>query len=274
MGLLRISDPALSAYEAMAPWYDGFTASYDHERWLKNLEQVAIGHGLCGHSALDIGCGTGKSFEPLLDRGYRVTACDLSPEMVVRARRRARGRAVVEVADMRRLPVYGQFELVVCLDDALNYLLSEEELAAAFTGAAANLAPAGVFVFDLNTLATYRGAFASVEEVREGSARYVWRGEGDGRAAPGAIASAVIEVLSREGVPAASSRHVQRHHPPAVVRSALTVAGLEIVDLRGQLSGAAFERPPDEAEHAKLVYFARHGSAEGAGRQAKGVRAA
>ena len=35
---LSIADPALEAYEALAPFYDRYTDGYDHERWLANLE--------------------------------------------------------------------------------------------------------------------------------------------------------------------------------------------------------------------------------------------
>src|SRR3954453_11861920 len=129
-----LEDPAVAAYERMAPYYDLFTASYDYERWLPKLGALALDPGLEGNRLLDVACGTGKSFAPLLARGYEVVACDLSPAMVAEARRRAGGGAEGLVADMRDLPVLGSFDLVTCLDDSLNYLLSESELAAALAG--------------------------------------------------------------------------------------------------------------------------------------------
>jgi SAM-dependent methyltransferase len=83
------ADPVQIAYDALAPAYDAFTAAYRHDRWLDAIERVAEVHGLQGRRLLDIACGTGKSFLPLLERGYDVTACDLSPEMA----RRAAGKA-------------------------------------------------------------------------------------------------------------------------------------------------------------------------------------
>ena len=91
--LFDLEDPALAAYEALAPFYDEFTAGYDYDRWLDGLEALALEHGLRGRSLLDVACGTGKSFMPMLARGYEVTACDLSPAMVELAREGARGRA-------------------------------------------------------------------------------------------------------------------------------------------------------------------------------------
>ena len=259
MAPAAVADPARDAYEAFAPFYDAFTASYEYDRWLDRIEARALGLGLAGRRLLDIGCGTGKSFMPLLRRGYDVTGCDLSPAMADRARRRARGAAHVVVADMRDLPSLGVFDLATCLDDGLNYLTTEAELEEAFAGAARNLADGGLLVFDLNSLATFRTVFASQEVVASGGAVFSWRGEGDPHAVPGALAAAVIEVLpdGDEHHEGALTRHVQRHHPPSTVKRCLETAGFELGDLLGQSPGARLERPPDEERHSKLLYFAR-----------------
>src|SRR3954463_4081721 len=124
----QTEDPTYAAYELLAPFYDSYTREYGHELWLENLEAIAIEHGLRGNRLLDVGCGTGKSFLPMLARGYEVTGCDLSPAIVERARAAAGGAAGVLVAAARALPVLGRFDLVTSLDDALNYVLSDEEL--------------------------------------------------------------------------------------------------------------------------------------------------
>src|SRR5215217_2508267 len=105
---LTLDSDAARAYAALAPAYDLLTADYAYGPWLAAIERLAIRHGLTGRRLLDVGCGTGKSFMPLLDRGFDVTACDISPEMVAAARAKAAGRADVLVADMRRLPILGE----------------------------------------------------------------------------------------------------------------------------------------------------------------------
>lgn len=254
------TEPAAEAYEALAPFYDRYTASYDYEQWLTNIEEIARGWGLRGRRLLDVGCGTGKSFEPMLGRGYGVIACDLSPAMVAVARERFGEQAEVFVADMRDLPELGAFDLLTCLDDSLNYLLDDEDLCAAFRGFARNLAPGGIAIFDLNSLATYRGFFAR-DAVADGpDTLFCWRGEAEAGTQPGGVASSVVEIFSTsdgESWRRTSSRHVQRHHPPAAVRKALEASGLELLELRGQVTGAQIETPADEGRHTKLVYFAR-----------------
>src|SRR4051812_2157103 len=103
----QLQDPTCAAYDTLAPFYNSYTRRFGHEAWLSNLEAIARDHGLRGNRLLDVGCGTGKSFLPLLARGYEVTACDISPAMVERAVEAAAGSAEVVVADARDLPVLG-----------------------------------------------------------------------------------------------------------------------------------------------------------------------
>jgi len=253
MVMTTISAPsALDAYERLAPVYDRFTDSYDHDGWVASLERVARRHGLRGRRALDVACGTGKSFAPLLSRGYDVWACDLSPAMVEQARRSGQLPAErVVVADMRDLPPLGTFDFVTCLDDAVNYLLDGDDLRAAFASVARLLAPGGVYVFDVNTLATYRDGFSTRATFERPLANAIWRGETRGPIRPGAICAASIELAD-----ATVSRHVQRHHPEEEVRSALSSAGLACRAVLGQSTGGVLHPDADEEIHTKLVYVA------------------
>src|SRR4029077_16511015 len=96
--------------------------------------------------------GTGRTLGQMLPAGWQVTACDISAAMVELARERASDAVELSVADMLELPRFGEFDLVWALDDAINYLLSAEELERALTGMRANLAPTGLLLFDVNCL--------------------------------------------------------------------------------------------------------------------------
>jgi SAM-dependent methyltransferase len=249
---------ALPAYEVLAPFYDRYTADYEHDLVLEQIEAIALEHGLRGRRVLDVGCGTGKSFLPLLARGYDVTACDISPRMVERARGKLdkadAGRVVV--ADMRSLPWRRAFDLVTCLDDGLNYLLGDSELGSALRSMSAALRPGGLAVFDVNSLRTYRETFSDQFVVEAGQTVFEWRGEGTGEVAPGDRCSAVLDVRVTGGRLRATSRHTQRHHPRPAIEAACADAGLRTLAVRGVAPGAHLVEDPDEDVHKKLVFVA------------------
>src|SRR3954451_20267718 len=144
------------AYDLLAPAYDLLTKGYAYAPWLRAIDRLAREHGLSGRRALDVACGTGKSLEALLDLGYDAVGRDGSAGMAAIAQAKLGDRTVVHVADMCELPVYARFDLVTCLDDAINHLPSADGVVAALRAMAANLGPGGLIAFDVNTLSAYR----------------------------------------------------------------------------------------------------------------------
>ena len=256
-----VADYALAAYEPLAPFYDRFTADSKYEPVLDAIETWARAQGLRGKRLLDVACGTGNSFEPLLARGYEVSACDLSPAMVAEAQRKWAGAADISVADMRSLPWRSEFNLVTCLDDAVNYLLSEEDLHAALASMARALRPDGIAVFDANTIRTYRTDFAESFEMEGPGTRFSWRGDCSPDAGPGVITSATVTVDHPGG--SSESRHVQHHWPAEDLREACLAAGFRHVVFRGLAEGPRLVGEPDEERHLKLVCLAARPSGEG-----------
>lgn len=252
-----LSRDAELAYEAFAPFYDDFTASYDYDVWLGNLLPHLEHCGLTGSRLLDVACGTGKSFVPMLERGWEVTACDISGSMVTLARGKVGPDVRIEVADMRALPVFGEFDLVWALSDSVNYLLTVEELTQALAGMRDNLASDGLLAFDLNTLHTYRTFFAGTEErtLADGSS-ITWKGLTSPEAEPGSICEATYAVGGARANPGTPPAHRQRHFRPEEVRGALAEAGLDLRALFGHGFDAVLEQPVDEDRHSKMVFIA------------------
>jgi SAM-dependent methyltransferase len=247
---------AKAAYEAFAPVYDIFTAHYHDELWIGELVSALERNGLSGNRLLDVACGTGRSFLPMLKRGWDVTACDISPGMLERAQAKV-GKAVpLSVADMRSLPELGKFDLVWALDDSINYLLGEDELLKALNGMGANLAPGGLLLFDVNTLVAYRSFFAETVVVERDGRRLVWRGQTPSDAAPGSICEAILE---EDGGPTKTHEHRQRHFADAEIRSVVERAGLALVDSYGLFTDGMLRQPLDEGAHTKAVYVAERG---------------
>ncbi|MFC9616155.1 class I SAM-dependent methyltransferase [Streptomyces sp. NPDC056721] len=101
-------------------------------------------------AVLDCSCGIGTQAIGLALRGHRVTGTDLSPRAAVRAAREAARRSLslcTAAADMRSLPFTdGRFDAVVCADNSLPHLLTEQDVHAALAEMRRVLRPCGLLL--------------------------------------------------------------------------------------------------------------------------------
>ena len=247
-------DAALQTYEALAPSYDDFTLGYGYlyETWTATLLARAEAEGMRGNRMLDVACGTGFSFIPLLERGFQVTGCDLSPAMIEAARAKVGDRADLRVADMRVLPELGEFDLIWSINSAMNYLLSTEELTATLAGMRRNLAPQGLALFDLMSLKTAQAFFSGEMEVDKDGKKFRWKGDlAPGETTAGAVGGGR---LVEEGNPKPVETHRMRHFGEAEVLAAIEAAGLRSLRVLGEDDGELQEQL-DEATQATAVYI-------------------
>lgn len=248
-------DFARETYEVIASIYDEYVHAYnyDYEGWTATLLGKAEEAGLEGNRLLDVGCGTGLSFIPMLDRGWEVTACDISPEMLKKAREKVGDRAELLVADMCELPDLGEFDLVWALNEPINYLLSEEELQAALAGMRRNLAPQGVVIVDAITLAATRGFLSGKSVVERDGRRFVWKGDVTfpEEVLPGSVHVASLEV---EGEAGPSIVHRVRHFTEAQMLAAIEAAGLRSIGVFGEKESKLYPGF-DEEEHTQAAYL-------------------
>jgi ubiquinone/menaquinone biosynthesis C-methylase UbiE len=240
-------------YDSFAPAYEDFNRGYMYERWTGRLLEKAEEAGLVGDRLLDVACGTGLSFVTMLERGWEVTGCDISPEMLAIAEQKLGDRAELFVADMRELPDVGEFDLIWALGDPLNYLLSLEELEAALDGMRRNLGPEGIVLFDVNTLVTYRTWFSKEVVVNQNGRELVWRGTLlPDEVVPGVVAEALFKEVGLEG---SAHVHRQRHFSQEEILAAVAKVGLESIAVYGEQEGN-LTPGVDETFHTKSVYLA------------------
>jgi SAM-dependent methyltransferase len=246
-------DATRETYEALAPSYDDFTLGYGYryETWTATLLGRAEAEGLQGNRLLDVGCGTGFSFIPLLERGWQVSGCDLSPAMIEGARAKIGDRAELHVADMRELPDLGEFDLIWSINSAMNYLLSVEELTATLAGMRRNLAPGGLVLFDLLALKTARTFFVDELPVEREGRKFLWKGAlSPEEVVPGVVGGGWLE---EEGRSNPTDRHRMRHFGEAEVRGAIEAAGLRFRQVLGEKDGELVE-DFDEEDQTTALY--------------------
>jgi SAM-dependent methyltransferase len=108
--------------------------------------------GVRGGDALDLGCGPGRHAIPLARRGFRVTAVDLSPFHLAKARERAEvARVAVEFvqSDMRAFVRADAFDLAVNLFTSFGYFEDPADDLRVLRHVHHSLRPGGVLVMDV-----------------------------------------------------------------------------------------------------------------------------
>ncbi|TMK57699.1 MAG: class I SAM-dependent methyltransferase [Actinobacteria bacterium] len=247
-------------YDRFASVYDEFTSTNNYEMWLGDVLLPELEkHGLQKGRALDVGCGTGRAFDPLLDRGWKVVGCDASEGMLGQAAEKFGDRVQLHRADARDLPLVapaetdGGFQLVLLLNEVVNYFTEDGDLERAFAGIRRNLSPGGLVVFDANTLLWFRHSFASGRSEELSGGGWDWEGLSEG-----VERGATYEMrLSGHGVQ--PYVHRQRHWPPEQVEAALESAGLRPLAAFGQREEnwqVILESPLDEERHHKTIHIA------------------
>ncbi len=99
---------------------------------------------------LEFACGTGTVAVGLALEGYDVTGVDYSPGMLELARRKARSnKAVVKFieADITKVRLERQYDLILCLGNAVPQFRTEQSLSRLFANCRRHLNPGGYFVF-------------------------------------------------------------------------------------------------------------------------------
>lgn len=129
-----------SFYDQLSPYYKyifrDWNASVERQAIiLDEVIQVYFGGRI--HSILDAACGIGTQTIGLAQKGYKLTASDISLSEIEKARLEASKRKLdidFHMADMRNLQQTYQtkFDLVIACDNAIPHLLSDDEIHQAF----------------------------------------------------------------------------------------------------------------------------------------------
>ena len=128
-------------------------AEYHDQAW--HILDKLLFHQLSpGASVLDLCCGDGRLTSVLHAKGFRVRGIDGSEEMLGFARERCPDVAFA-AGDARTFETECRFDAVISTFDALNHLMSADELAMVCRRVEQALNPGGYFAFDINREEAY-----------------------------------------------------------------------------------------------------------------------
>ena len=165
-------------YGALAHVYDKLNAQIDYNAWADFVVRCFARFLPNSPSLLlDLACGTGSMTLALADKGFDMIGVDGSADMLSQAFARSAGRHVLWLQqDMRAFELYGTVGAVTCCLDSVNYLLSNEDLAACFACVHNYLDPNGIFLFDMNSPHKFEAVYGNNAYVLEDELVY---GEGE-----------------------------------------------------------------------------------------------
>lgn len=172
----------MDSYTVLAEFYDQLTTDVPYLNWADYIEKQFSRQKARVESIVELGCGTGTLAAVLAQRGYRITAVDLSPEMLSVAAEKCEGLDVRLVCqDMSRLTLPEQTDAVVCCLDSLNYVTKPALVQRTFSRVYEALKPGGLFLFDVKTPLALESADGQVYIDENDEVYCVWRGEYDKR---------------------------------------------------------------------------------------------
>lgn len=151
-------DNTLDSYSFLAPIYDIWQEKGFGRKKAEYVDALIKKHSIAkrgdGESGklllLDLGCGTGEFAIAMSRMGYDVIGVDISPEMLSIAREKEGVNAVrLILQDITKFELYGTVDVITCLTDTVNHVLSENKLNAMFSLCKNYLNPEGVLIFDV-----------------------------------------------------------------------------------------------------------------------------
>jgi len=172
----------MNAYGALAASYDRLTNDVDYKSWVDFAHEILKREGLKVRTVADLACGTGSATRILAERGYTVTAVDLSEDMLTEAMDKCSDLEKLPTfvhQDLARLKLPRAVDMAVCFLDSLDYILDPSDCQRAIERTYRALNPGGIFIFDVNTPEKLRAMDGQVFLDEDDDVYCVWRGEFD-----------------------------------------------------------------------------------------------
>ncbi|MFO7846201.1 MAG: class I SAM-dependent methyltransferase [Balneolaceae bacterium] len=147
--------PLHRSYSVLAEIYDAVMKDVDYEAWTDYIDEVIMMHHHEARDVLELACGTGTMALSMEEIGYyNITATDLSPEMIRKAKEKARladSDVEFHTQDFLNIELTKTFDAAFMVFDSLNYLHNAEDILQLHEQVYQHLNPGGIFVYDFTT---------------------------------------------------------------------------------------------------------------------------
>ena len=147
------------SFKDYAAYYDLIYRDKDYEKEVDFIEEL-FGE-IIGASnpkkILELGCGTGNYTKIMVDRGYEVTAVDISEDMLKIASEKCDCECKFIKGDIGDITINEKFDTCIAMFAVMGYITENADIIKALNNIYTHLKPNGIFVFDVwNGLAVMR----------------------------------------------------------------------------------------------------------------------
>ncbi len=249
----------------MTDIYKGYAGVYDlwmdpemYDGWEKIILEVLKDCGIDPEKGryllTDAGCGTGQMSLRFAADGFDVTGVDISPDMIREAVSNSERLGIPAgfyCQDMRKLHLKEPADVIVCLCDSLNYMLTDGDLEKMFSAVSCSLSKNGLFITDIHTPYYYRNVLGEdvFADDRE-EAAFIWENSFDGDTM---LNSCDLTLFINEG--GMYTKHKEHHVQKAYTAEQICqVADRTGMNLYLQLDPDT-GRSPDEGSERIMLFF-------------------
>lgn len=241
-------------YTSLAQLYDRLMDDVDYAAWARYYVSLIEQYGKKPASVLECACGTGSLTRELARWGFKLTATDLSAEMLETAAeklRRSGARVPLAVQDMRALEVPRKVDAIISCCDGANYITDDEGMLSFAQHAFAALRSGGVLAFDVSSREKLRAMGGQVYCDEREEIAAIWKNTFDEEES---LLTMEVSLYVR-GENGLYSRHeethLQRGRTAEQIESVLSRAGFEQIRIWGDRTFA-----PPRADEARIHFTA------------------
>ena len=163
------------SYKEFSQIYDLLMYDIDYGKWTSFIINRAGGRNI-----LEAACGTGSITRLLAENNYKITAFDLSEDMLMRAYEKLGRSPGVKLLnmDMTNFKIDDKFDAAICCCDGINYI-TENQARSFFNNVYNHLNENSKFIFDMSTEYKYDSLFNDTYVYDDGEIFYVWENTKD-----------------------------------------------------------------------------------------------
>lgn len=224
-------------YTALAPLYDRLMDDVDYASWAEYYRQLVLLHrGDMPRTLYEGACGTGALTVHLARWGCRLTASDLSAQMLSAAGERLRHAGVrlpLVRADLRAIETPRRVDAIVVCCDGVNYLTTDEDFSAFARSAYASLSDGGVLLFDVSTREKLQGMHEQTYCDEREDLAAVWKNTFDRESACLTMDVSLFVEEDSGLYRRLNETHVQRGYRKEELHTLLTQAGFSTITFYG-----------------------------------------